>query len=65
MVVLTGLRVTGLQVRGYVFRQLSLPSIRGRANGVPFPSRLFVRFTVSPVEAPKVTHVSVMNVTGT
>jgi len=30
---------------------LSLPSVRGRVNDVPFPSRLFVRLTVLPLEA--------------
>ena len=35
----------------------SLPSIRERANGVPM-NRLFVRFAVSAVEAPKVIQIS-------
>ena len=38
----------------------SLPSIRERANGVPM-NRLFVRFAVSAVEAPKVTQISLSN----
>jgi len=46
------LRVTGLQVRGYVFSTYqSLPSIRGRANSVPTLNRLFARLTFSAVEA--------------
>jgi len=32
----------------------SFPSIRGRGNGMPTLNRLFVRLTVSAVEAPKV-----------
>jgi len=37
--------------------QLSLPSIRGRANGVPILNRLFVLLTVLPVDAPKFTQI--------
>jgi len=40
-----------------------LPSTRGRDSGVPFPSQLLVRSTVSPVEAPKDTEVSATHVT--
>jgi len=58
-VVLTGLLVTGLQASGCVFRlKLSLPSVRGRANGVPTPNGLFVRLTISAAEAPNATHIS-------
>jgi len=41
----------------------SLPSIRGRANGVPTWKRLFVRLTVSAVEVPKVDRFSILLVT--
>jgi len=37
---------------------ISVHLIRGRANDVPIPNRLFVRVIVSAVEAPKVTHIS-------
>ena len=36
---------------------LRIPSVTGRANGVPALNRLFVRLTISAVEAPKVTQI--------
>jgi len=49
-------RPTGQALRFSTYR--SLPSIRGRANGVPTLNRLFVRLTVSAVEAPKLIQIS-------
>ena len=57
-VALTGLRVTGLQIRGYVF-DMATPSIYYRnTNAAPSRIDFFVRLTVSAVEAPKVTQIS-------
>jgi len=61
LTVVTVLHVTGLGCAGQVLRfptYRSLPSIKGRANGVPTLNRLFVRLTISAVEAPKVTQIS-------
>jgi len=57
-VALTVLHVTftGQRLRFLTYR--SLPSIRGSAKGVPALNGLFVRLTVSAVEAPKVTQIS-------
>ena len=50
---------TELQVRGCVFRLIPHLLEEGRANGVPTLNRLFVRLTVSAVEALKVTQISI------
>jgi len=49
-------RLTGQALRFSTYR--ILPSIRGRANGVPTPNGLFVRLTVSAVAAPKAIQIS-------
>jgi len=58
-VALMVLYVTGPYRLGVTFSTYrSLSSIRGRANGVPTLNRVFVQLTVSAIEAPKVTQIS-------
>ena len=55
---MTVLHVTGLQVRGYVFRLIEAFRLLKEGPTVPTLNRLFVRLTVSALEAPKVTQIS-------
>jgi len=52
------LHVTGLQVRGYVFRLLEAFGLLEEGHTVCPPWIDFVRLTILAVEAPKLTHIS-------